>query len=307
MLSKAYKGRFAPSPSGPLHLGSLYTALASFLQARKNRGHWFLRVDDLDTFRVAKGATDSILKTLEAFSLEWDGAVIYQSQQTEHYEQAVKSLQDRSLVYPCNCSRKELLEANRGLSTIHSELCLNPKKISYSEPHALRIRTKEASIKLSDLLQGEIKQDVHKETGDFVLQRQDQIYAYHLATVVDDEFLGITEVLRGFDLLDSTPPQIYLQQQLKFKETSFAHIPILTNSKGIKLSKKSLAEPVSAKNPTKTLLTCLELLAQNPPAELSKASKSELLEWAIDNWDPLKMRGIEQIDCSISTGIPQLD
>jgi glutamyl-Q tRNA(Asp) synthetase len=307
LLSKEYRGRFAPSPSGPLHLGSLYTALASFLQARQKKGRWFLRIDDLDTPRVVKGATDNILKTLDAFSLEWDGAVLYQSQQLECYEKALEPLHNRSLVYPCNCSRKELLKANKGCSTIHPALCPTSEALSSNKPHALRIKTKETCIKFTDLLQGEIKQDIHKEVGDFILQRRDQIYAYHLATVVDDESLGITEVLRGIDLLDSTPRQLYLLQQLNFNAPVFAHTPILTNAEGIKLSKKCLAEPVGTEDPTKALLTCLELLGQNPPSKLSKATKAELLEWATENWDPLKLSRTERIDCSIKCGIPQID
>lgn len=307
MLSEEYRGRFAPSPSGPLHLGSLYTALASFLQARQKKGRWLLRIDDLDTPRVAKGASDSILKTLDAFSLEWDDAVLYQSQQAEYYEKAVESLANQSLVYPCNCSRKELLETNKGQSVIHPALCPTSTVSPSNKPHALRISTKGTQIKFTDLLQGEIKQDIHKEAGDFVLQRRDQIYAYHLATVVDDEQLGITEVLRGIDLIGSTPRQLYLLQQLNYNTPAFAHIPILTNSEGVKLSKKCLAEPVGTESPTKSLLVCLKLLGQNPPSELSKATKTELLEWAIENWDPLKLSGIEQLDCLIKCGIPQID
>jgi len=292
-----YKGRFAPSPSGPLHLGSLFTALASFLQAHKKKGQWFLRIDDVDTIRVTNGATDSILKTLEAFSLQWDGEILYQSQQKERYEQAIESLQHQSLLYPCTCSRKQLAKINKNKPAIYPGICRRKKPTDTKLPYSLRIRTDDALIGFTDKLQGVISQNIALSVGDFVLKRRDNIYAYHLATIIDDDFLGITEVLRGIDLLDSTPRQLYLQQRLNLKTPEFMHLPVLTDASGIKLSKQRFAKPVSGENPVKMLLTCLELLAQNPPSALSKANKKEILEWAIENWNPSKLSGIKQLDC----------
>jgi glutamyl-Q tRNA(Asp) synthetase len=293
-----YKGRFAPSPSGPLHLGSLFTALASYLQAHQQQGKWLVRMDDLDRFRVVKGAADSILKTLEAHGLLWDDAVLYQSRQKALYQQAIESLQSQSQLYGCNCSRKQLLAGNYGESTIHSGRCHQPAKMDSSSHHALRIKTKGRLIQFNDLLQGGVTQDIYNEVGDFILKRRDQVYSYHLATVVDDHFMGINEVLRGIDLIDSTPRQLFLQESLKFKRPLFAHIPILTNADGIKLSKRCLAEPVDNQNPEKSLFICLKLLDQSPPLSLSKANKKEILEWAIVNWNPLKLQGIKQLDYS---------
>lgn len=303
MPTETYKGRFAPSPSGPLHLGSLFTALASFLQARQKKGRWFLRIDDIDTDRVKKGATYSILKTLESFSLQWDGDILYQSQQTEAYEEAAEFLQKLALLYPCSCSRKQLAQTSKNGPKIYPGTCRNKEPAKIEPPCALRIKTDNTTLHFTDRFQGPVSQNVALSVGDFVLRRRDNVFAYHLATVIDDDFLGITEVLRGIDLLDSTPRQLYLQQQLGLKTPGFAHIPILTNASGIKLSKQNLAKPVDGENPAKILFTCLELLAQNPPSSLSKANKDELLEWAIENWTPSNLNGIKQLDCSTNAGI----
>lgn len=284
-----YIGRFAPSPTGPLHLGSLYTAFASFLSARANCGQWLLRIDDLDTPRNLAGSADSILKTLQTFGLQWDGAVDYQSAHHEEYQQALEKLIARDLVYPCACSRKRLAES--GASGIYPGTCRN-QRLPTTEPYALRIKTHHQPITFTDYLQGSICQDIATQQGDFVLKRKDGIFAYQLAVVVDDARQHITHVVRGMDLLSETPKQIYLQHLLGISTPCYRHVPIIVDQHGQKLSKQSLAKPVDLANPQHTLYTLLQYLKQNPPSTLKNGSLSELLNWAIDHWHIEALQGI---------------
>jgi glutamyl-Q tRNA(Asp) synthetase len=288
-----YRGRFAPSPTGPLHLGSLFTALAGFLEARASNGQWLLRIDDVDPYRTAPGATDRIMGTLEALQLYWDGPVFYQSQRAEAYRAALADLNSEGLVYPCICSRKELAESGSG--PVYPGFCRNRAPESHSRLQSFRILTEGARMSFEDRVQGRTEQDLETEVGDFILFRRDQVYAYHLATVLDDAEQGITEVLRGMDLLDSTPRQIYLQQHLGLPEPGYAHIPILADPSGQKLSKQTFAPEAETRNPGGLLFHLLGLLNQNPPAELALAPPEDVLDWAIAHWQLDRLKGLKRI------------
>lgn len=284
ITEQPYRGRFAPTPSGPLHLGSLFTAVASYLEARKNQGKWYVRIDDIDHFRVVDGAINAILESLEKFSLEWDDVVLYQSQHLNRYQSSLERLQELNQLYRCSCSRKQLLKLSGGKPAPYPGFCTTTR-VQQTTPHSVRVKTEGQTIHFVDRLQGPVTQDIPTEVGDFVLKRRDQVFAYHLATILDDEYQGITDVLRGIDLLDSTPRQIMLQNLLGLQPTVFAHIPVLTDSYGIKLSKQTFATPIDTKQPEKTLFLCLQLLKQKPPRELAEASCREMLEWGTQNWN----------------------
>ena len=281
-----YRGRFAPSPTGPLHFGSLVAAVGSFLQARKQHGEWLLRIEDLDTPRVVTGATEAILRTLECYGLFWDGEVRYQSQCTDHYAAAVAQLQEQGLVFPCSCSRQEIAAtADRAAdgAWIYPGACRNgirhPQRTT-----ALRVRVGAQTIAFVDLLQGACRQDLAREVGDFPLRRRDGLYAYQLAVVVDDARQGITEVVRGSDLLTSTPRQIYLQQCLRLPALEYRHLPVALDGSGAKLSKQTGAAPLDHRNPVPWLWQVLRFLRQFPPPALQKASLTTLWEWALEHW-----------------------
>ena len=237
---QAYIGRFAPSPTGPLHFGSLYTALASFLQARSKQGLWLLRIDDLDTPRNIKGAADNILKTLETFGLHWDNHVAYQSQTVDIYHEVLDSLLKEQLIYPCTCSRKIL-------TTVYSGTCRNKQTLPQS-PYSYRLKTNNRVISFNDELQGLTANNFAKQ-GDFILKRKDQFIAYQFAVVIDDNQQQINHVVRGYDLLASTPRQIYLQHILGFDTPAYMHVPIIIDKQGYKLSKQTLATAVDIKQP----------------------------------------------------------
>jgi glutamyl-Q tRNA(Asp) synthetase len=284
-------GRFAPSPTGPLHLGSLYTALASFLHARSQHGKWLLRIDDLDTPRNVQGAADNILSTLEAFGLYWDDSVVYQSRWLDAYQVYLDELTEKQLIYPCSCSRKTLS------SPIYSGLCRN-KANSPDSPYALRVKTDSRVIGFDDGLQGFIARNIAEHYGDFILKRKDGIIAYQFAVVIDDHLQQVNEVVRGFDLLMETPKQMYLQQLLGLPSPDYMHVPIIVDPQGYKLSKQTRALAVDLTTPHHVIFDLLGLLKQNPPIELQHVSVNELLSWAIAHWnaEPLKKR--QQINAS---------
>jgi glutamyl-Q tRNA(Asp) synthetase len=284
---RAYRGRFAPSPTGPLHLGSLYTALASFLQARSQQGQWHLRIDDADPYRTDRDSVDRIFRALEALGLHWDGPILFQSRRLESYRAALDRLAGEGLVYPCTCSRKELaaLAAGRTRDPVYPGTCRNRQIAPRDTSHALRVRAENAGTAFRDRLQGPVEQDLERAVGDFVVYRRDRVYAYHLATVLDDAEQGITEIVRGVDLLDSTPRQILLRRYLGLAVPDYAHVPILVDRHGCKLSKQTRAPAVAADRPSATLFELLVLLNQNPPAELNSAPAADILAWAVANWD----------------------
>ena len=281
-----YIGRFAPSPTGPLHFGSLYTALASFLQARSKQGLWLLRIDDLDTPRNIKGATDSILKTLDIFGLHWDGCVFYQNQLIDIYHDFLDKLLKEKLIYPCTCSRKILTD-------VYSGLC-REKQVVPQSPYSYRLKTDNRIISFNDELQGLILYDIAVH-GDFILKRKDQVIAYQFAVVIDDNRQRINHVVRGYDLLDSTPRQIYLQQLLGFETPHYMHVPVIIDEQGYKLSKQTLATAVDQKYPHKVIYELLTLLKQKPPTELQQASADEMLNWGIEHWNPMLLENCKTI------------
>lgn len=293
-----YRGRFAPSPTGPLHFGSLVAAVGSYLEARLHHGRWLVRMEDLDTARTMPGAADDILLTLERFGLHWDEEVIYQSQRTAAYNAAFHQLQAIGAVYPCACTRKEIADsALIGIEgPVYPGACRNGLPAGREE-RAWRVHTDNTSVEFDDTLQGRISQQLETEIGDFVVKRADGLYAYQLAVVVDDEFQGITHVVRGADLLASTPRQIHLQHLLGYAVPHYMHLPVALNAQGEKLSKQTLATPIDSNNPVPDLLHVLRFLKQYPPAELTEYSIDEILSWAVTHWNSEPLQRITHIPC----------
>ncbi|HEU4531454.1 MAG TPA: tRNA glutamyl-Q(34) synthetase GluQRS, partial [Steroidobacteraceae bacterium] len=246
--TQTYRGRFAPSPTGKLHLGSLFAAAGGFLRARAARGSWLVRMEDLDAPRVVPGAADDMLHTLERLGLEWDGSVLFQSTRKAAYEETLAQLSAKGLTFPCSCSRSELAASALASSEPAEELfypgtCRGGMR-SPLRPAAIRMRVPPGPISFSDALQGPYSQDVSRAIGDFVLRRRDGLFAYQLAVVVDDAFQGITEVVRGSDLLGNTPRQLLLQRALGLPQPAYAHLPVLMETEGLKLSKSRRSLPV---------------------------------------------------------------
>jgi glutamyl-Q tRNA(Asp) synthetase len=283
-MSAAYRGRFAPSPTGPLHFGSLVAAVGSFLEARAHGGEWLVRMEDLDPPREQPGAAELILKTLEAFGFEWDGAVVYQSHRGDAYESALNQLQESGLLYPCACTRKEIADsALAGIEgPVYPGTCRNG--LHGRKARAWRVRTDMQATSFDDAIQGRQSQVLERDIGDFVLKRADGLYAYQLAVVVDDAAQGITHIVRGADLLDSTPRQIGLQRLLGLPTPHYAHLPVATNAAGEKLSKQTLAIPLNSANPVPELWRALAFLGQFPAAQLQQAGLRELWQWAQHHW-----------------------
>ncbi len=293
-----YIGRFAPSPTGPLHFGSLVSAVGSYLQAKHNRGLWYVRIEDIDLPRVSQGAEDLILHTLESYGLYWDGPVLRQSQRNKFYQEALDHLLANDLAYPCTCSRKKIQQtAKRGVEGfIYPGTCRHANHKADGQ-FAIRVKCHNRAITLLDALQGEITQYLETEIGDYVVLRADGYWAYHLAVTVDDAAQKITEVVRGSDLLYSTPRQIYLQRQLGYPTPKYLHLPIATNRQGEKLSKQTNATPLPVDRPLPFLLKTLQFLNQAPPKELQGATLDEFWQWAIQNWKVDKIPNC----CSIVT------
>jgi glutamyl-Q tRNA(Asp) synthetase len=283
-----YTGRFAPTPSGPLHFGSLIAALASWLDARAQGGRWLVRIEDLDPPRCMPGAASTILRQLEAHGLTWDGKVVYQSTRTEAYREALEALRRLGLAYPCSCSRTDIrAQATRmgcegpiypGTCRMHPPLA--------SRPHAVRLDTRGAVIDFSDRLFGTIQQDIGNALGDFVIWRVEDIASYHLAVVVDDAWQGVTDVVRGADLLESTPRQIWLQRLLGLPTPRYLHLPLALAPNGQKLSKQNLAPALALETAAAQLTRALAFLGQAPEPGLAEARPEEIVAWAIPRWRP---------------------
>ena len=284
-------GRFAPSPTGPLHTGSVLAALGSWLDARHHDGRWLLRMEDIDTPRVVPGAADAILRTLETLGLTWDGPVQYQSRDQDAYLAALLRLRDGGLAFDCSCSRRELTPAETG----YPGTCRNgPRRPG---PHAVRFRVSPGRISLDDLIQGR-KHWWLEQLGDVVIRRRDGLFAYQLAVVVDDARQGITHVVRGADLLDSTPWQIALQYALGLPRPQYAHLPVLTGPDGGKLAKSRHAIAADITRPGTVLVQALTLLRQDPPPELLSLPPAQILSWARQNWNPLTVQGVTSLPAS---------
>lgn len=278
-----YVGRFAPSPTGPLHFGSLVAAFASYLDARHHNGRWLVRMEDVDTSRCRPEWAGDILHTLERFGLEWDGEVMVQSERGDIYRAALERLGQRALVYRCTCSRREIADsAIEGLDgPVYPGTCRHAARAAL--PAAWRVITDDREIAFTDRVQGRIAQRLESQIGDFVLQRRDSLYAYQLAVVVDDADQHITHVVRGADLLDSTPRQIWLQGLLGYPELRYAHIPVAVNEQGQKLSKQTLAPSLADADAALVLKEALHFLGQRQPQ--TDTPKTILAE-AVTHWKP---------------------
>ncbi|WP_428035906.1 tRNA glutamyl-Q(34) synthetase GluQRS [Amphritea sp.] len=274
-----YTGRFAPSPTGPLHFGSLLAALASYLDARAHNGRWLLRIEDLDPPREVAGAADSILRSLEQFGLQWDGEVIRQSDRHALYNDILTQLTERGTTYRCNCSRQTLLKRSGG--TFYDGYCRNHPP-STSQDCAIRIHC-EQDYPFDDRIQG-AQQFAHR-TEDFTLFRRDGLFAYQLAVTIDDAQQQVTHIVRGSDLLDSTPKQIHLQRLLGYHQPAYAHIPVATNTQGQKLSKQNFAPALDDNQARQLIIRALKFLGQQPPPALADSSVEECLAWATRHWD----------------------
>lgn len=282
-----YTGRFAPSPTGLLHIGSLLTAVASYADARSNGGKWLVRMEDLDPPREMPGAASHILHTLEAFGFEWDGEVAYQSRRYALYEETLCHLQTAGLVYPCHCSRKDWQAgARRGADGfVYNGRCRHPgqRPALQGKQPAWRIRVPDRIIGFSDGIVGGYAQNLARDIGDFVLLRADGYWAYQLAVVADDAEQGVTHIVRGQDLLVSTPRQIYLQQCLGVPTPQYAHLPLLTNTQGQKWSKQTLAPALDLNRREQLLRQVFRYL--NLPEAPETDRPAELLDWAVAHWD----------------------
>jgi len=279
-------GRFAPSPTGPLHFGSLVAAVGSYCLARQVGGAWLLRMEDIDTPRVVPGAADAILRELERFGFEWDGEVLYQSRRFERYDAALLELRHKGLLYDCGCTRKEILasaphpgeEGPRYPGTCRQGL--PPGR----QPRAQRIIVPDKLFCFTDVLFGGIEQHLADTVGDFVLKRADGIYAYQLAVVVDDLDSGVNQVVRGADLLSSTARQIYLWACFKRPQPEYIHLPIALGPDNEKLSKRHGRFGLQTEKPGMALQRVLRFLGQPIPPGLEDAPPAEILPWAVDNF-----------------------
>jgi glutamyl-Q tRNA(Asp) synthetase len=283
--TKSYRGRFAPSPTGPLHFGSLVAAVGSYLDARTRRGEWLVRMEDLDPLREAPGAARAILRTLEAYGFEWDGKVVFQSRRGVAYRGALARLERERAVFPCACTRREISDSALSLAgePIYPGTCrggLPPGRAA----RAVRVRVDNGVIAFDDALQGKIEQNLAREAGDFVVRRADGFFAYQLAVVADDFEQGITDVVRGADLLASTPRQVLLQRLLGYPMPRYMHLPVAVNRNGEKLSKQTLAAALAIEDAPAQLVRALRFLGQEPPADLAAADVAEVWSWARSSW-----------------------
>lgn len=285
-----YIGRFAPSPTGPLHFGSLVAAVASYLDARHHGGRWLVRMEDLDTPRVLPGAAGVILRTLENFALYWDGPVLYQSRRVAAYHEALERLRLAGHSFPCSCTRREILDSALpgAEGPIYPGTC-RAGLAAGQRARAVRVRVDTQAIEYTDRLQERQSQHLPSAVGDFIVLRADGIVAYQLAVVVDDAAQGITHVVRGSDLLMSTPRQIYLQQLLGVPTPSYLHLPVAVNAVGEKLSKQTFAPAVEDPPLQDAACAALTFLGQHLPPHAQHLPLAELWHYASAQWDPRRL------------------
>ncbi|MBL1272375.1 MAG: tRNA glutamyl-Q(34) synthetase GluQRS [Oceanospirillales bacterium] len=278
--SRSYRGRFAPSPTGPLHFGSLVTALASYLEAKSCGGRWLIRIEDLDPLREPPEATVEILNSLDAHGLFSDEPVLFQSRRHEAYHSAIEHLLSEGAAYRCSCSRKQL-QANNGR---HPRHCRNSNTAISNQPSAIRFALNDEQCQWQDQLMGPQNHRVRAEIDDPVLLRKEGFFAYQLAVVIDDIEQGITDVVRGSDLLDMTAQQLQIYHALKATPPHWLHIPVIVNDQGQKLSKQSHAPALNNGSPVNNLFEALSALGQQPPQSLLTGSVDAILEWARTHW-----------------------
>lgn len=293
-----YRGRFAPSPTGPLHFGSLVAATASYLQALTRQGQWLLRIEDLDPPRELAGAVESIIRSLESHAFQWDGPVHRQSAHLADYHAVADQLLADGLAYRCTCTREQIRRtASTGpTGPVYPGTCRNLDHASDPQtPAALRLKTGHSRISFDDRLQGHICRDVTESIGDFILRRKDGLIAYNLAAVIDDARQEITEVVRGCDLLEITPAQIELQRVLGLPTPAYMHVPVVNNERGQKLSKQTGATSIDERPPGNNLIAALVFLQQDPPAQLASEDMETIWNWASANWQPEKLVAKRQI------------
>lgn len=278
-------GRYAPSPTGNLHFGAFVAALASFLQSRSRGAAWYVRIEDIDPAREVPGAADALLHALEVHGLTWDGSVLFQSTRRSAYRAALDQLLANNDVFGCGCTRREAQSGPLGIEgRIYPGTCrggLLPGR----QARSLRARVGDTKISFDDGVFGSITQNLAHDVGDFVVRRADGLTAYQLAVVLDDAYQGVTEVVRGADLLTSTPRQLLLQSRLDLPQPKYWHVPLLVAADGCKLGKSRGAPPLDLNRPAATLFDGLCILGQTPPDDLATAGLPELLGWAIHNWD----------------------
>lgn len=284
------RGRFAPSPTGPLHFGSLIAAVGSYLHSKAAGGEWHVRIEDIDPPREVAGASDDILRTLEAYGFEWDGDIVYQSRRRDAYEAALDVLRRTNVLYACSCTRKEITDSS--VLGIEGPVYPGTCRAGVSNDRlarAWRVRTDNTPIEFTDRVQGLQSSQLQRDIGDFVVRRADGLYAYQLACVVDDAEQGITEIVRGADLLTSTARQIYLQRLLGLPMPAYVHLPAAVNARGEKLSKQTFAEALPRHRPVPALWKALAFLGQNPERAWLEASLDEFWQVARTHWKPDKI------------------
>lgn len=287
---KTYRGRFAPSPSGLLHFGSLIAALASFLDARANNGKWLVRIEDIDPPREREGAGSEILKTLECFGLHWDETVLYQSQQSSLYQSVLDFLEQQKLSYACKCTRAEI----KRVGGIYQGNCRDKELLPAHA--AIRLINRQGICQYEDLIQGHVSCDINLAKEDFIMHRKDGLFAYQLAVVVDDLFQGITHIVRGCDLLEPTARQLSFFSTLKMQAPIYAHVPLAVTEDGYKLSKQNKAPAIDNAAPQHALVAALSFLGQSPPLDIASESVDVIINWAITNWQIALVPKKQQIE-----------
>lgn len=309
-MTRRFRGRFAPSPTGALHLGSLIAAVGSYCEAHSRGGDWLVRMEDLDRPREAPGAADDILRALEACGFEWQGPVMFQSRRTDAYRAAFERLKSAGAVFPCACSRREIADSIQQFgharrsdapreSPVQAEL-VYPGTCRDDLPsgraaRAFRVRAGDAVIAFEDPIQGRFREDLSTQVGDFVVLRAGGLFAYQLAVVVDDGEQGVTDVVRGADLLESTARQIHLQRLLGLPLPRYAHLPVAVNALGQKLSKQTLAPPLDRERAPAELVRALAFLGQAPPRALARANVAQIWTWARENWSLARVPRVRAI------------
>ena len=285
MANNLVIGRFAPSPTGPLHFGSLVCALASYLDIKTRGGSWLVRIEDIDPPREVAGASDQILRQLEAHGLCWNGRVLYQSTRLQAYQDILAELQNKELAYHCECTRKRLVD----LGGVYDNRCRHRSLSSSGNNTRLKLGVEASLVDFNDLLVGNLSTDLSMVSSDFIIKRRDGLFSYQLAVTVDDQFQGITHIMRGTDLLDSTAKQIYLQRCLRYRQPTYAHLPLVTNTEGQKLSKQTQAPSLASNREVYNCWKALYWLQQSPPKDLLDCTLDDLYRWALKNWDLNKL------------------